>query len=82
MTDEQHRVLNEIHDKENEITELNKKLFDLKEKENNSVKLLKELDEEVKEKTKQAEYLGSKISDLLRRRREQKKTTSGIGKTG
>ena len=64
LTEEQHIILDEIHEKENEITELNKKLFDLKEKENNSVNLLKELDEEVKEKTKQAEFLGSKISTL------------------
>ena len=45
----------------------------LKRKENNSVNLLKELDEEVKEKTKQAEFLGSKISTLYEEEENRKK---------
>ncbi len=58
LTKEQHKVLSEIHEKEKEITELNQKLFELKEKENHSVAIIKELDEEVKEKKKQADLFG------------------------
>ena len=42
-----------IPEKEKEITELNKKLFSLKEKENYSVSLIKELDEELAQMEKE-----------------------------
>ena len=64
LTHEQQKIIDDIQRKQTEITELNKNLLALKEKENASNEIIQELNEELQEKQKQSEFLDKKISDL------------------